>query len=146
MAFNRVSQQEPGGEGPVDVLVVDARSEVREPVAEALRGAGFRVEEAADGADVLAHIRSTSTGALVFARPLSATGDADLLVELGKVGSPPVVVLCESPPRAAAGTDGQLPLGGTGVPATESKLLMYLTGVAFEAGGWHEPPRIAAGR
>jgi len=78
------------------VLVVDDDPGVRGSVAEILRGAGYRVCEARDGASALAQLTQERSGAMVLDVRMPGGGGQRLLDSLGP-DAPPVVLVSGYP-------------------------------------------------
>lgn len=79
-----------------DVLVVDDEPDVRSSVAEILRGAGYRVAEAADGNEALAVLSSETVGAVLLDLRMPRM-DGMTLVERLEDPPPILVVSSHSP-------------------------------------------------
>jgi DNA-binding response OmpR family regulator len=73
-----------------DVLVVEDEPDVRSSVAEILRGAGYRVAEAADGGEALAVLSSEEVGAVLLDLRMPRM---DGMTLLERVQDPPPVII-----------------------------------------------------
>lgn len=133
MTLESGSPQDRGDQAAIDVLVVEARSDLRAHVVEVLTSFGYRVGDVADAPGALEQIRSRAIGALVVVRPLPALGAFDLLEQLGRIGAPPIVLLRAIPGEPVLTHTHPVTTGFR--PWVEPTILMLLVAAALEAGG-----------
>lgn len=74
-----------------DVLVVDDEPDVRSSVAEILRGAGYEVEEAADGFEAMEVLHSQQVGAVLLDLRMPRCDGPTLVKQLRD--PPPIVIV-----------------------------------------------------